>query len=74
MGVNLPGRYCANSGSKCRHQLQDGSAHIPDVLASLLYKKRKWRRLVHLLYSWVPISSHTSGFDCYALCTSVLEM
>lgn len=40
----LPGRYFADSGSPA----QDGSAHIPDILSSFLYRGSRWRCVVHV--------------------------
>lgn len=37
--------YCADS--EWRHQL-NGSTCIQDIDASLLYRRRKWRRVIHL--------------------------
>ncbi len=39
---------------------QDGAAHIRDILVSLLYSGRKWRRVVHLYIQSMGLAQMTN--------------
>ena len=49
--------------------VQDGSVHIQDILASFLESERKWRRVVHLYAESIVSRRESTNWHLASLCS-----